>query len=540
MPIRKDPALPIAPATEKQPEKIIETANCSSMPLPFSFKLVRLTDQQRIEENIPEHINLYTLTIGMHAIPFCSASANTPRSLVATNAVVAYKIIEGKTEFGEKFQKVVIEANINGEGRSIEGEIAESDVEKLRSQFLLDSEAVEIAELMDAAYWQRRAEETKGGILRYGENNTYFKAGVAAELGYNPLQGSTMEDRAIVEIDPSLTYGLFGVFDGVGGAPSGEIASTIVAETFHEIMSDTKTKYPSPAWKIRKAFAIADLKITEYAVRAKLTEVPCTTATVCYIEILPDGLRKAYVASIGDSRAYLCREDGSIYPLTVDDSISREFSMTDEISRQRNPKNNQISSTVGGIARIDALVETLEIREIILQPEELLILTTDGVHDVLATNDKDMQRLNSHIHANAHTFFDNLSFSLRENSEKDTQQEKEARQQKIADIVSFFTKSQKENISNPIGGEIYAMLHKASASFVEQEATLHDAISKQLYSTEERDGKIIRMREPQKIADSIIKTVNETNETRRNLKIDIGNRMGRRSKTDNRAVVVVM
>ena len=505
---------------ESGEEQIIERAHCSSIALPFALQMAMYTAEQRKERQLPEGLNIFSITIGIHTIPFFSSSKNIPPRISMNDARIGFEILDGEPAFAEQKARLFI---VKNERRIVlDGEIRVDDWERLRSQCLTDTEVSKIESEMDVAYWKRRAEETKDGILRYGEGESTIKAGAAAELGYAPGGTTGMEDRAVIDHIAKL----YGVFDGVGGSDRGEIASTIAAETFHEIMSDTKTKYPSPAWRIRKAFAVADERIRAYrdTVNALISEpekkikTPHTTAAVAHIEILPNGLRKAYVASMGDSRVFVCRIDGSTYPLTVDDAYSRDFAMKGDLFRQGHEVNNVISKSIGEHHRRKDFGESFEIREIILQPEEFLVFATDGITDVLATNDRSKLRLSGNIFRGIDKLMKDLFAT-----------------QSVETIKEFFT--ERYAPFNPLSKDnvVDKATRKISEKFWTEETTLADAVRSALPNPMP-PPEIPKMPvDPQKIADTILGITKEINELRSQ-----NSDLEDRSKTDNRAVVVAM
>ncbi len=480
-------------------ETILEQESCSPTLLPLTLQRATLTDADRNNHEIPKGVEMYTVTIGMHTFPFFSANVALQRKFNVTDATVRYELTDGEPVYAEQTLRIVVD--VGGAHTVIDGEIFSVDSHSLRSQFLTELEVLEIERAMDPAYWQRRAEETKNGIIHHIEGESTMNAGAAADLGYASGGEDVMEDRALIGGD------IFGVFDGIGGSENGEIAATISAETFHEILSDKSIKSPSPAWRLRKAFAVADERIRAYAKKAKLESTPGTTAAVAYIEVLPDGMRKAYIASQGDSRVYLCRVDGSVFPITIDDAKSLEFALLPELVRQRARGNNVVSKYVGCSNRSSSYADRIPVREVVLQPGEFLVFTTDGIHDVLTTHDAEKERLNGYLYHEIQKMLGEIH-----------------RNRSSADIGRFATKPPSENIRNPVGDDFSVRIREISAQYWEQEKTLTDAIRAELHT-----------KSPQVIADAIITAVREVNVLRRKSDTITG-----RTKTDNRAVVVAM
>jgi PPM family protein phosphatase len=115
-------------------------------------------------------------------------------------------------------------------------------------------------------------------------------------------QRSRNEDRAAVE---DLGYGfLFAVCDGVGGCPSGHVASNLASLTITEEMMAK----PSPRTerelveRLVKALQAANTAIRQESATFLAYRSMCTTATVAVV--FNDCL---LIGHVGDSRAYLLR-----------------------------------------------------------------------------------------------------------------------------------------------------------------------------------------------------------------------------------------
>jgi protein phosphatase len=105
---------------------------------------------------------------------------------------------------------------------------------------------------------------------------------------------------------------LVAVADGVGGGPSGEVASAIVIRALAVL--DTGPGQPAPAQALRKAVDAADRGIREAIEVDPSLEGMGTTLTAMLAG--GDGLDLVHV---GDSRAYAWR-DGELTQLTRDDT----------------------------------------------------------------------------------------------------------------------------------------------------------------------------------------------------------------------------
>src|SRR5690349_20339095 len=113
---------------------------------------------------------------------------------------------------------------------------------------------------------------------------------------------------------------LFLVADGMGGYAGGEVASRIVASTVEECLLDSLKWFlrtrgdegDELADKLQEAVTEADQRVIREAVRKPQLYGMGSTLTLA----LHVG-RELFVAHVGDSRAYLCR-NGRLYRLTRD------------------------------------------------------------------------------------------------------------------------------------------------------------------------------------------------------------------------------
>lgn len=171
---------------------------------------------------------------------------------------------------------------------------------------------------------------------------------------------------------------LFAVFDGMGGANAGEVASATArdeVETYFDAFFAEK-KMDEPA-AIQAALATAadraNAKVFAMASDNPACEGMGTTlvAALCVRE-------KIYIANVGDSRAYLIDREGAIQ-LTRDHSFVQYLvdlgKITPEEART-NPKKNIITRAVGVEKEVSVDVSVLEKKE---YAGKTLLLCSDGL-----------------------------------------------------------------------------------------------------------------------------------------------------------------
>lgn len=119
--------------------------------------------------------------------------------------------------------------------------------------------------------------------------------------------------------DPAPDRALLAVADGVGGAPSGELASTIAVETLAEGFERIPRADPSKL--LGELFATANRRIRDVGSRdPQHRGMACTLVAA----LVRNG--EMWLASVGDSRAYLLH-GGLLTQLTTDHSLAGDDSL---------------------------------------------------------------------------------------------------------------------------------------------------------------------------------------------------------------------
>jgi PPM family protein phosphatase len=163
------------------------------------------------------------------------------------------------------------------------------------------------------------------------------------------------------------------VSDGMGGAKAGEVASALSIEAVLGGMLHAVRERPADGATLRRVIEIASGKVHQAAKRpdrrgmgATLTAVLVTGAT-------------AYVAQIGDSRAYLLR-DGNLGQITHDQSYVQmlvDAGMMTPEEAEASPRKNIILQVMG-----QELVR-VAIGRVSLAIGDRLLVCTDGLTNVV-------------------------------------------------------------------------------------------------------------------------------------------------------------
>jgi serine/threonine protein phosphatase PrpC len=166
------------------------------------------------------------------------------------------------------------------------------------------------------------------------------------------------------------------VSDGMGGAPAGEVASSLVISSLTQALASRSTGATSSA-KITDAVQDAHLRVrTEGTSRGIQMGA---TLTAVYVHGAA-----AYVAEVGDSRAYLLRA-GRITQLTKDQSYVQmlvDSGAVDPDKAQAFPFRNVILQAMGHQPNIAIALGRLDLRH-----RDCLLLCSDGLSNELSDSE---------------------------------------------------------------------------------------------------------------------------------------------------------
>jgi PPM family protein phosphatase len=178
---------------------------------------------------------------------------------------------------------------------------------------------------------------------------------------------------------------LFLVADGMGGHNAGEQASALAVAVIEQFTLETLKWFrrgdehgvDTPATEFEGAVRQADQAIVEAAAdRADLHGMGTTLTLAFAVDA------RLFVLHVGDSRAYLFRQ-GTLRQLTDDHTLVSEMVRRGELAPDQTSQHrlrHVITNVVGGPqAGVRAETHTLD-----LQPDDILLLCTDGLTDMLS------------------------------------------------------------------------------------------------------------------------------------------------------------
>ena len=180
-------------------------------------------------------------------------------------------------------------------------------------------------------------------------------------------------------------HGLFFlVADGMGGAASGELASSmagqLVLDGLRQLWSSATSVTPERfAEALRDATVTANARIHQHAREHPEHRGMGTTATIA--GLLGDRL---YVVQVGDSRAYIVR-DGKAQQITKDQSLMQRLVEAGELTQEEaevSDRRNIILQALGPEAQVTVDITHQQVRR-----GDTLILCSDGLSGLLKADE---------------------------------------------------------------------------------------------------------------------------------------------------------
>lgn len=206
-----------------------------------------------------------------------------------------------------------------------------------------------------------------------------LQVGGISETGGRPNN----EDAILIEetkSDANLPSGgwVLAVADGMGGHADGDMASRLAIQTLKEAFAETSQ--PDAALALKQAYRRANDAI--YAAGTTPESRPGTTLVSAVV-------RGKYVtiANVGDSRAYLMRAN-QLTQITQDHSVVAEQIASGELAEgedRTSPLRNKLTAALGTHEQLEKRLPA--IYELVLLPEDRLLLCSDGFYDVLQNDD---------------------------------------------------------------------------------------------------------------------------------------------------------
>lgn len=201
------------------------------------------------------------------------------------------------------------------------------------------------------------------------------------DIGYQTDKGRLREiNEDALFLDD--TAGLYLVADGVGGHNAGELASITAVREIGTLFSQSPPTGSDDALGhyFQELLNAVNLKIYQMALSDPETSGMATTLLLMYLKN-----DKAYVANVGDSRAYLIR-GGEIYQISEDHTYVQGLVKSGTLTKEEaliHPERHMITKAMGVEPQVSPDFYQFE-----LIPEDVILLCTDGLYTEV--HEKDM------------------------------------------------------------------------------------------------------------------------------------------------------
>ena len=164
---------------------------------------------------------------------------------------------------------------------------------------------------------------------------------------------------------------VFAVADGMGGHLAGEVASSTALEPIAELDGHVYSDAGEARAALREALLAANRAVVSKAAGDPQFQGMGTTLTAVMVEG-----RRAHIAHVGDSRAYLFR-NGVFSQLTTDHTLVQRMIDEGRLTREeaaRHPQRSVITRAIGVEPDVDVDAMSLD-----LTPGDVLVLCSDGL-----------------------------------------------------------------------------------------------------------------------------------------------------------------
>jgi serine/threonine protein phosphatase PrpC len=174
---------------------------------------------------------------------------------------------------------------------------------------------------------------------------------------------------------PAGNHGMFAlVADGMGGHAAGEVASRIAADTVMRLYQELEGSQPDV---LAACLAEANRLICE---RSEVEAACAGMGTTCTVLVVRDDT--AFLAHIGDSRAYLLR-DGRLRQISEDHSLVAQLVRDGAITEEEALRCPQRHVIVRALGLEPSVKPYIPRKGMPLQAGDVLVLCSDGLSDVV-------------------------------------------------------------------------------------------------------------------------------------------------------------
>jgi protein phosphatase len=198
-------------------------------------------------------------------------------------------------------------------------------------------------------------------------------------LGHAGCVRAVNEDVVVYVIpgenDPDTEHGVLAlVADGMGGHAAGDVAAQIAAATVVRLYYDVTGP---PLKVLTQCFAAANQAIHNHAV----SHPACSgMGTTCTVLAFRDSM--AFLAHIGDSRAYLWR-DRNLHQISEDHSLVAELVRRGELTPEEAGRSAQRNVITRALGMVPASMPSIWREGMPLLAGDVFVLCSDGLTDLV-------------------------------------------------------------------------------------------------------------------------------------------------------------
>lgn len=202
------------------------------------------------------------------------------------------------------------------------------------------------------------------------EDEMPLRIGVASDVG--PVRDENEDSHGHFSVQGRGEY-LFVVADGMGGHAYGKEASTTTVRVIENVYFDRPAE--PVHGRLQEAFRRANEVVRKEAQTSKSSRRGTTATALALVQ------GKAYIAHVGDSRAYRFRSDLS-EQLTCDHTLVQQLRRNGTISEEEartHPRRGTLIRAIGVEPSVE--VDLIEIGA--TQPGDRFLLCTDGLNPLV-------------------------------------------------------------------------------------------------------------------------------------------------------------
>lgn len=192
------------------------------------------------------------------------------------------------------------------------------------------------------------------------------------------IRGKSLADTSQIQKEVAKNFFLFVVSDGVGGSQMGELASELTVLSIKDALLTLEQNIPITD-RLVAAVEQANHVVWSENIKNPDQQWMKATATAAVIQAT-----KAYIATVGDSRAYIIR-DGKIKQITIDQTmtgvlVSRGIINPEDADKRA--RSNVILQAIGNTQTLQVAITYTDLLQ-----GDYLLLCSDGLSNKISNDE---------------------------------------------------------------------------------------------------------------------------------------------------------